>query len=332
MTPPTNTPEYWLNWRFLVCAIFLLFYMGFAAFLIWKFEAFNKRKLERMENQREPVCSLYKHEAWKTCLKGIHPNWLLAYRLLAFAALFAFLVGNMVVDGPGIMFYYTQWTFLLVTVYFGLASSFSIYGCYFTHQITYTDTEDQVRFDPERGTYVAPSLGGEMDISNLSKSPSYLRKYHDHDIAGGQNYFLQTVYQTSAGAVVLTDLVFWFIIYPFMTPTEFHPDFFMVTLHSVNAIFLLGETLLNCMRFPMFRFAYFILWTALFVIFQWIIHACVSLGWPYPFLELSSPYAPLWYAAVGLLTIPCYSLFALIVKLKHLWLSRAFPGSCQFVW
>ncbi|MED6180765.1 hypothetical protein PIB30_013393 [Stylosanthes scabra] len=82
-------------------------------------------------------------------------------------------------------------------------------------------------------------------------------------------------------------------------------------------------------RFPMFRFAYFILWTSIFVIFQWIIHACVSLWWPYPFLDLSSPYAPLWYFAVGVMHIPCYGAFALVVRLKHLWLSRTFPETSR---
>lgn len=80
----------------------------------------------------------------------------------------------------------------------------------------------------------------------------------------------------------------------------------MVCMHSVNAVFLVGDMILNCMvsfyflsgsttllfvqfpshwmrifssfqRFPFFRIAYFVLWTAAFVIFQWIIHACVSM-------------------------------------------------------
>jgi len=37
------------------------------------------------------------------------------------------------------------------------------------------------------------------------------------------------------------------------------------------------------------------------------------------------------YLGVGVVHIPCYAVFALIVKLKHLWLSKLFPGSCQFV-
>ncbi|MBA0613726.1 hypothetical protein Godav_014100 [Gossypium davidsonii] len=114
-------------------------------------------------------------------------------------------------------------------------------------------------------------------------------------------------------------------------------------MHSINVVFLLGDTILNCMRFPFFRIAYFVLWTGTFVVFQWIIHACINLWWPYPFLDLSSPYAPLWYIfnlllnvtadsavmylGVGLMHIPCYGIFALIIKLKTFSFSRSSPES-----
>ncbi|KAJ0053506.1 hypothetical protein Pint_02764 [Pistacia integerrima] len=100
-----------------------------------------------------------------------------------------------------------------------------------------------------------------------------------------------------------------------------------VNMHTLNAVFLLGDTALNCLRFPWFRIAYFCLWTCVFVIFQWILHVVVSVWWPYPFLELSSSIAPLWYLGVGLLHIPCYAIFVLVVKTKHYLFSRWFPQS-----
>ncbi|CAF1710676.1 unnamed protein product [Brassica oleracea var. botrytis] len=109
-------------------------------------------------------------------------------------------------------------------------------------------------------------------------------------------------------AVLLTDGVFWFIIYPFLTSKEFNLDFFIVIKHSVNAVFLLGETFLNSLWFPLFRISYFVLWTGVFVILQWIVHACVSF----------------WYAAVGLMHVPCFGVFALIVKLKYMCFSKCF--------
>lgn len=41
-------------------------------------------------------------------------------------------------------------------------------------------------------------------------------------------------------------------------------------------------------RFPFFRIAYFVLWTCTFVIFQWIIHACVSMRYLFCFLVTPS--------------------------------------------
>lgn len=149
----------------------------------------------------------------------------------------------------------------------------------------------------------------------------------------------------SAGAVVLTDSVYWFVIFPFLTIKDYNLTFvstvyplfalyfvyifmaflyyfssiwkfplnhFMqmtVEMHTVNVILLLGDTALNCLvcsfgymfyshvrfiflifssilnffnllllqRVPLFRISFFILWTGLFVIFQWILHACISI-------------------------------------------------------
>ncbi|GAB2280485.1 hypothetical protein Dimus_015111 [Dionaea muscipula] len=322
MTDTTN-PSYWLNWRFLICGVWVLGCMVFSAFFIWKYEGGSRSNSEGGENERGGAGVLYKDEAWTTCLKGIHPAWLLGFRLFAFILLLALIVSNTVVDGGGIFIFYTQCTFALVTIYFGVASVFSIYGL-LQHRDGFGNNVDSRILDEERGNYVAPRYEDSENASVSSKSSVHDGEDLTSSTAGFFGYVLQIVYQVCAGAALLTDIVFWLVLYPFLTSHNFDTNFFLVSMHSVNAVLLI-DTILNRMRFPLFRIAYFILWTSVYVIYQWILHACVNLWWPYPFLDLSSSFAPLWYMGVSLLHIVSYGIVVLIVRVKQSWLSRSFP-------
>ncbi|KAK8497593.1 hypothetical protein V6N12_037464 [Hibiscus sabdariffa] len=143
--------------------------------------------------------------------------------------------------------------------------------------------------------------------------------------AGFWGYLMQTIYQTCGGAVILTDLVFWLVIVPFLSNSHLGLNMLMGCMHTVNAVLLILDTLLNSLPFPLFRFAYFVLWSCVYVVFQWVIHACGFTWWPYPFLELNTPWAPLWYFVLALVHIPCYGIYALIVKAKNSIFPRLFP-------
>ncbi|AEE28620.1 hypothetical protein AtNW77_Chr1g0011291 [Arabidopsis thaliana] len=311
MAADTTASSYWLNWRVLLCALILLAPIVLAAVLIWKYE--GKRRRQR-ESQRELPGTLFQDEAWTTCFKRIHPLWLLAFRVFSFVAMLTLLISNVVRDGAGIFYFYTQWTFTLVTLYFGYASVLSVYGCCIYNKEASGNMESYTSIgDTEQGTYRPPiALDGEGNTSKASNRPS---EAPARKTAGFWVYIFQILFQTCAGAVVLTDIVFWAIIYPFTKGYKL--SFLDVCMHSLNAVFLLGDTSLNSLRFPLFRIAYFVLWSCIFVAYQWIIHAVKNLWWPYQFLDLSSPYAPLWYLGVAVMHIPCFAVFALVIKLKN---------------
>ncbi|CAM8878398.1 unnamed protein product [Rhodiola kirilowii] len=329
MTGDTTLPTYWLNWRVLLCVIWVFIVVICAFYTIWK--EGNESQSSQRENGRmqvnESAVVLYADEAWQPCLRGMNPGWLLAFRVFGFLVLLTVLILNAVVDGPSIFFYYTQWTFVLVTIYFGLGSILSMYGYIEYHATTENQVDEEIH-DTGRGSYhyqQSPS----MFTSNTAKNLRPYRQQHPptRKVAGFWGYAFQIIYQMNAGAVVLTDCVFWFLIVPFLTIKNIKLNFFIINMHSINALFLLGDTALNGLRFPWFRISYFFLWTCIYVVFQWLLHACIWLWWPYPFLDLSSPFSPLWYAAIGLMHIPCFGFFALLVKWKHILLSKWFPDS-----
>jgi hypothetical protein len=65
--------------------------MAFALFLIWKYEGFRKHRTGETQ-QIEEAGALYEDETWRACLKGIHPTWLLAFRVFAFIVLLVLLI------------------------------------------------------------------------------------------------------------------------------------------------------------------------------------------------------------------------------------------------
>ncbi|XP_062106888.1 uncharacterized protein LOC133818178 isoform X1 [Humulus lupulus] len=321
----TTTLSYWLNWRVLLCSIWVFTPMVLALYIIWKYEEPHHLKSGTGEVEQSLDQSLCDNEAWRPSLKQIHPLWLLGFRLFAFFSLLTTLIFKIVISGATTFLYYTQLTFTLLTVYFGYGALLSIYGCYQYRLRNKKSNVSHFETNTGQGSYM-PLISNdtERNTSNPKKDDCYM-----FQLPRIFTYVFEILFQMNAGAVMLTDSVFWIIIVPFLTIKDYNLTFMNVSLHSFNAILLLCDTALNCLQVPVFRITFFILWTGVFVIFQWIIHACVSFWWPYPFLELSSPYAPLWYLLVAVMHIPCYGLFVLIVKMKRFLLTKWFPLSCQ---
>ncbi|XP_013690594.2 uncharacterized protein LOC106394555 isoform X3 [Brassica napus] len=244
MSAETNIPSYWLNWRFFLCAIFVLTSLFLSSFLIWKYEGPGKRRKRgggHDHDQREGTGVVYDDETWNTCVRRIHPNWLLGFRVFGFVTLLGLISGNAIADGAGIFIFYTQWTFTLVTIYFGVAALVSI-NKFRSGDNCHNGVSSRV--DEEQGSYRPPI---HNENSNVFKASNGHERHNrsTRQVASTLGYIHQILFQTCAGAVLLTDGVFWFIIYPFLTSKDFNLDFFIVIMHSVNAVFLLGETFLN---------------------------------------------------------------------------------------
>ncbi|KAF8401240.1 hypothetical protein HHK36_012172 [Tetracentron sinense] len=313
---------YWLRWQVPVCALIFVVPAVLAVVLI--------RRVNR--------APLNVNDLWIPCWRKLHPIWLLIYRAFVFVFMFWLLYLIVAEHGAFAFYFYTQWTFTLVIVYFALGTIISAHGCWNYSKEPLTKNE-------ERNEFLTRDLAESKSATTITfrtdkvRGTIKLQSHHDQEEterrAGFWGYLMQAMYQTCAGAVMLTDIVFWCLIVPFLSTERFGLNLLMGCMHSLNLIFLLIDSSVNNLiqkynvlifqPFPWFRMAYFVLWSCLYVIFQWVIHACGFTWWPYPFLELSTPWAPLWYLCLSVVHIPCYGVYALVIKAKNYIFSRLFP-------
>ncbi|KAM0892720.1 hypothetical protein ACQ4PT_025572 [Festuca glaucescens] len=310
MSTAADGAAYWLRWEVFVCGALIAVPTALAAAL-----------LPRL---RRSVAPLRATDLWVPCWSRLHPGWLLGYRAFALAAAAALLGRNIASHGLTVFFFYTQWTFLLVTVYFALATAISAHGCWVYSKKASRKADESHGFlnvDVENH-----DLSGERKRDEIDKVKSYYEEIANEKRAAFWGRCMQIIYQASAGASMLTDVTFWGLLVPFFYRDRFGLSMVTDGMHSLNAIFLLTDTLLNNMPFPWYRIAFFVFWSCSYITFQWVLHACGGLSWwPYPFLDLSSSGAPLWYLAMAIAHVPCFSLYWLVVKGKHAYFPRLFP-------
>ncbi|CAN4113604.1 unnamed protein product [Withania somnifera] len=278
--------DYWLQWQVLVCAVIFIIPAAIALRLI-----INNRERETKSA-----------DLWVPCWRNLHPICLLCFRAFAFVAMSFLLYQTVANLGFFVFLFYTQWTFALVGIYFALGTIISARGCWL-----YTQNP--------------PSRPGETD--KFLKTAA--QENASEQQLGFWEHFMLIIYQISAGAVMLTDIVFWCLLLPFMMGENFKLTLLIGLMHSVNAVFLLLDSVLSNLQFTWFGITYFILWSCSYVVFQWSLHVCCLSWWPYPFMELHTPWAPLWYLGMALVHIPCYGLYVLLIKAKDRIFSRLFP-------
>uniref|UniRef100_A0A804MTP1 Protein rolling stone n=2 Tax=Zea mays TaxID=4577 RepID=A0A804MTP1_MAIZE len=311
---PADSAAYWLRWQVLVCGALIALPAAAAAAL-----------LPRLRRAAPPLRAA---DLWVSCWARLHPGWLLAYRAFALAAAVALLARLLVGHGLTVFYFYTQWTFLLVTIYFAFATAISAHGCWVYSRKSLRKSDESHGFlnaDVENRD-VSNSISGERKKDETKMMVSYYEQIANERRAGFWGRCMQIIYQTSAGATMLTDVTFWGLLVPFFYRDKFGLALVTDGMHSLNAVFLLIDTVLNNMPFPWYRMAFFVFWSCAYVTFQWVLHACGSLSWwPYPFLDLSSSGAPIWYLGMAIAHIPCFFLYWLVVKAKHTYFPRMFP-------
>ncbi|KAL3604370.1 hypothetical protein D5086_005229 [Populus alba] len=188
-------------------------------------------------------------QLWTSCWKGVHPGWLLATRFISFLVMSGLLWRDIVDWDATIFMYYTEWTFMLIMIYFALGTVMSAYGCWVSLKQPAVSEHGEnsvfLKRDVEEDGTATSTTYKEKKSGGTIKLRSHCAEEAIRERAGFWGYLMQIIYQTCAGAVILTDIVFWCIIVPFLSNTHLGLNALMGCMHSLNAVFLVLDTALN---------------------------------------------------------------------------------------
>ncbi|PWA64980.1 hypothetical protein CTI12_AA339430 [Artemisia annua] len=199
--------SYWLSWEFFVCLLSVFTSVIVGSFLIWKYEG---------SDNTERAWSLFDGEAWMPCVKGLSPVWLLAFRIIASCLLLAASIADVVTHGANLFYYYTQWTLILTVIYFLFGSLLSACGCFWKENTHNAHIKD---LDEEKGIYAPLKYTGTEEVVNQQG------EYYFSETRALWGYIFQIVFQVTAGAVMLTDGIYWLVIFPFLTIVDYEMGF-----------------------------------------------------------------------------------------------------------
>ncbi|KAL8170394.1 hypothetical protein V2J09_022198 [Rumex salicifolius] len=248
--------EYFWRWQVPICALIITTPAVICLNLI-------KKKLKE-GNRFSHGC------LWVPCWRGLNPEWLLLYRILAFISMAWLLYRTIAVAGIRVFYFYTQWTFTLVMAYFAIGVIMSAHGCWF---------------------YKVARSTAKVGSNNIK-----------------EQFKLENV---SAGASILTDIVFWCVLVPMLSGKEFKLTLVIGLIHFANIAFLVIDSFLNNLSFEWFGLTYFAWWSVIYITFQWSLHA-------YGFTR---------YLGLALLHFPCHGIYIILMKATTWACSRLFPRS-----
>lgn len=319
------------HWPFAVCIAFVLFFAIGAVFLLRRYEGARVSGPRRDEIVDAslvgilPIGYLCREELWSACGGALNPNWLLLFRALCVAYLLPVLIYNVLLKNVTVFFFYTEWTFTLLIIYFALAFRQSLLHFLEVRSMASVNRSSP----PESATSLlsddleASSNGGSIGKTvddNYDSAPSlpFARGLEMQEDAGVEGYVTQCVFQTVLPAAFLTDLVYWGLLVPLFLPSNFRHSFIDINMHGVNLVLLTVEFCLNSLRFPWFRISYLILWSSMYCFLQWTLHSAgITRFWPYPFMNVDTPYAPAWYFSIIAFHGICYAICLLLALAKQ---------------
>ncbi|XP_042415357.1 uncharacterized protein LOC122004557 [Zingiber officinale] len=151
---------YWLRWKVALCLVVLAIPAAVSVSVI-------------SSGRADPLRS---SDLWLSCWKKACRFWLLGFRVVSLSIFYFLLWQVLLLDGVFAFYFYTQWTFLLVIIYFLIASVISAYGCWMYGKCA-TENDEANAFLKED---VVVDIPVTLNATNRNKNASKSRSNYEH--------------------------------------------------------------------------------------------------------------------------------------------------------
>ncbi|XP_042455942.1 uncharacterized protein LOC122040622 [Zingiber officinale] len=151
---------YWLRWKVALCLVVLAIPAAVSV------SVFSSGRADPLRSS----------DLWLLCWKKASRFWLLGFRVVSLSIFYFLLWQVLLLDGVFAFYFYTQWTFLLVIIYFLIASVISAYGCWMYGKCA-TENDEANAFLKED---VVVDIPVTLNATNRNKNASKSRSNYEH--------------------------------------------------------------------------------------------------------------------------------------------------------
>lgn len=288
-------PGFKLSWETIVVAMEIVAALGTSLFLLYR-KAKSDRSLPAVSASNYNSSSPHHFGSPITQPRGFWSlNALLYFRVVALAFYVVVQLYDIYRTRLICLIFYTSWNFIAQGVYFGIAVA---------------RTLQARRLQGSRRGYT-PLLD---ENSNTAAEAAVVR--HPH-----RGWFrLELALDVCLATSILISVVVWTILYPYAVKMHYPEkilNWVSYCQHALNLVFLQVDFLSTRHTVSFHALPLLIAWPSMYSVFTWFLHGTVAKGfWPYPFMEVNTPYAPLWYAGLLLAHVVGLAMVYIISRCK----------------
>ncbi|KAG7389980.1 hypothetical protein PHYBOEH_007177 [Phytophthora boehmeriae] len=291
-----------VEWEPLVVSAELVATLATSLWLV----SYRRGRVDSLPLSREPVALLQPRNCWSL-------RALVAYRTSVATFFLLIQICDVWRSRGRCLAFYTSWNFILQGVYFAAAARYS--------------GQKLQREVGERTAQYTALMDGDYDGID---SPLATRRRVARS-SGLQWINLELLLDVCLAASLLISVVVWTVLYPYAVKIG-HPEAVLNSVsycqHGANVVLLQLDFFATGHQVSRDALPLIMTWPSLYTIFAWIVHGTIAKGfWPYPFLELNTPWAPVWYGGLLIAHVSALMLMMLLSRVKHRGETSALQGN-----